>query len=100
MLKKFHAFCEENGIRYFLAYGTLLGAIRYKRFIPWDDDGDVLVPREDYEKLMAKVHPKPSFKTQTPAKSRAKISRFIAVLARIGFIADPTDCLRMFQVLT
>lgn len=53
LLKKFHAFCEENGIKYFLAYGTLLGAIRYKRFIPWDDDVDVLVPREDYEKLIS-----------------------------------------------
>ena len=42
---------------------------------------------------------KPPFKRQTPAKSKAKISRFIAVLPRIGFIADPTDCLRLFQVL-
>ena len=53
LLKKFRSFCEENGIRYFLAYGTLLGAIRYKGFIPWDDDVDVLVPREDYGKLIS-----------------------------------------------
>ena len=53
LLKKFRTFCEENGIRYYLAYGTLLGAIRYKAFIPWDDDVDVLVPREDYEKLIS-----------------------------------------------
>lgn len=52
ILKMFHAFCEEHNIRYFLAYGTLLGAIRYKKFIPWDDDLDVLVPREDYDKLI------------------------------------------------
>ena len=45
ILKEFDAFCKENNIRYFLAYGTLLGAIRYKKFIPWDDDVDVLVPR-------------------------------------------------------
>ena len=50
--KHFDAFCKEHNIRYFLAYGTLLGAIRYKKFIPWDDDVDVLVSREDYERLL------------------------------------------------
>ena len=53
ILKVFHSFCVANGIWYFLSHGTLLGAIRYKRFIPWDDDVDVLVPREDYEKLIS-----------------------------------------------
>lgn len=52
MLKMFHSFCVENNIRYFLAYGTLLGAIRYKHFIPWDDDVDLLIPREDYNRLI------------------------------------------------
>ena len=52
ILKMFDSFCKENNIRYFLAFGTLLGAIRYKKFIPWDDDVDVLVPREDYERLL------------------------------------------------
>ena len=53
ILKTFHAFCEENHIRYFLSHGTLLGTIRYKGFIPWDDDVDVLVPREDYDRLLS-----------------------------------------------
>ena len=52
ILKEFNSFCEENNIRYFLAFGTLLGAIRYKGFIPWDDDVDVLVPRDDYNRLL------------------------------------------------
>lgn len=52
ILKMFDAFCKENNIKYFLAYGTLLGAVRYKKFIPWDDDVDVLVPREDYERVI------------------------------------------------
>lgn len=53
LLKKFHTFCVENNIRYFISHGTLLGAIRYKAFIPWDDDLDVLVPREDYNRLLS-----------------------------------------------
>lgn len=52
ILRLFHSFCEDNHLRYCLAYGTLLGAIRYKGFIPWDDDVDVLMPREDYNRFL------------------------------------------------
>jgi len=53
ILKTFDAFCKENNIKYYLSHGTLLGAIRYKKFIPWDDDVDLLIPREDYNKMIA-----------------------------------------------
>lgn len=52
VLKKIAEVCEREGFRYTLAYGTLIGAIRHKGFIPWDDDIDIQMPRPDYEKFI------------------------------------------------
>ena len=55
LLKMIADLCDENQLTYFINYGTLLGAVRHKGFIPWDDDIDVCVMRDDYEKLVELV---------------------------------------------
>lgn len=53
MMEWFHMFCEKNNIPYFMIGGTMLGAMRHQGFIPWDDDVDIGVPREDFERLLS-----------------------------------------------
>lgn len=52
ILKRFTEICDEQNLKYSIFYGTLIGAVRHQGFIPWDDDIDVVMPREDYEKLI------------------------------------------------
>ena len=52
ILNRIDAFCKAHGIRYSLAYGTVIGAVRHKGFIPWDDDIDLMMPRPDYDRFV------------------------------------------------
>lgn len=52
ILKTVAKFCDDNNLRYFIFYGTYLGALRHKGYIPWDDDIDIAMPRPDYEKFL------------------------------------------------
>ena len=53
LLVAFDKVCREHQLRYYLWAGTMLGSIRHKGFIPWDDDADIAMPRPDYEQLIA-----------------------------------------------
>ena len=51
LLHEFDLFCKKYSLRYFVGYGTLLGAVRHKGFIPWDDDIDIIMTRDEYMKM-------------------------------------------------
>ena len=56
ILDEIDSYCITEGLRYSLAYGTLIGAVRHKGFIPWDDDIDLLMPRPDYDRFLNSFH--------------------------------------------
>lgn len=53
ILDVIHDVCQKHDLRYSLAFGTLIGAVRHGGFIPWDDDIDIIMPRKDYDKLIS-----------------------------------------------
>ena len=59
ILKKYSDYCEKNNYNYTLAYGTLLGALRHKDLIPWDNDIDVFMPRDDYNRFISEYDSNP-----------------------------------------
>ncbi|MBP5787512.1 MAG: LicD family protein [Kiritimatiellae bacterium] len=73
-LLHFDHVCKQYDLRYFLGFGALLGAVRHRGFIPWDDDIDVLMPREDYDRLfsLAAKFPAPYF-LQTPYTDKGSV---------------------------
>ena len=98
LLDDFDKVCRVHNIRYSIAYGTLLGAVRHKGFIPWDDDIDVIIPRADYYKLLEvrdelkENHQIVSIETNK--KFTAPLAKLIdtyTILRQIGHAAEKID---------
>ena len=89
ILKKFDEICKENNLKYSMAYGTLLGAIRHGGFIPWDDDIDVIMPRADYEKLLSFQYDDPNYKILNYRYSKHYYYTFSKMIDKRTFISEP-----------
>lgn len=70
MLLLIDRFCQENRLTYYLAYGTLLGALRHGGFIPWDDDADIWMPSDSYEQLISQFEESERYRLIKPFDRR------------------------------
>ena len=87
--------CDRHGLRYFMIAGTLLGSARHRGFIPWDDDVDLAMPREDFEKFLALAKELPS-DVFCQAPDTGDYPLFIAMVRENGTFVD--ELLRNFDV--
>ena len=87
MLKVFHSICIENKLRYYAVGGTLLGAVRHKGFIPWDDDIDLMMSRENYDRFV-KEFTHPRFKVLSFETDEKYYNNFIKVVDTKTVVED------------
>lgn len=95
LLNEVDKYCKENGIRFFLDSGTLLGAIRHKGFIPWDDDMDICMPRPDYERFIELVKQKPISDYIDIYQAEDGLFPFIKVVDKRTELIEYPDTLRL-----
>lgn len=90
LLYVFQQFCSEHNLKWFMAYGSLIGAVRHKGFIPWDNDIDVMMPRDDFDKFceLAPKHFKHPYFLQTPITEHGNYYKSYAKLCN----SETTGC--------
>ena len=90
MISDVFKFFDENGIQYSLSGGSILGAVRHKGFIPWDDDVDINIPRESYDKLVTLFETDQDFSSryylQSP-KSHPELGLHVSQIRKRGTVA-------------
>jgi lipopolysaccharide cholinephosphotransferase len=96
MLLEVDRICKENNIRYFLAFGTEIGAVRDHAFIPWDDDIDIKVMREDYENFKAamKANLKGPLKFTEPVDLRPYFFDFVPRIINTEYTLSDSEMLQ------
>lgn len=95
MVKKFVEVCKQHSLRYYMMGGTLLGAVRHKGFIPWDNDIDLAMPRRDFDKLLEigpQAFEKPLF-FQTPVTENSRyFCTYVKIRDERGTAGNKDDC--------
>ena len=91
MLKAVAALCDRYSLRYFIYCGTLLGAVRHKGFIPWDDDIDLAMPLDDYRKFLEHADELPSGISCIHCGNSRDFTRFWAKVAADGTTFMPVE---------
>jgi len=91
IMKYIHVFCVENDIKYSLDGGTLIGAVRHKGYIPWDDDIDIVIPRPYYDKFVKIFKDSDEYKLFAPERGNSYINyaRVCDVKSTIGDFITP-----------
>lgn len=74
ILKHIHQYCLQNGYRYNIGWGTLIGAVRHGGFIPWDDDSDIMMPRPDYDRFIKEYEDSSKYRLYAPQRRNSGLA--------------------------
>ena len=74
ILSVFDSYCKKHNLRYFIGYGALLGAVRHKGFIPWDDDVDIVIPRPDFERFCKEFRSSEGYTLYAPEDGKSYLT--------------------------